>query len=109
MKHDLEETLEYCLTKSILKHKSPDLRGFWCDGITLEDPTPIKNDAILFKGVAFLGSDGQRKFSLSVKLGPEATANYLEGGCKTMVLDLENSTDWYQIHLGDGKVKMDIK
>ena len=66
--------LEYPLTRTFKNTDKPELRGFWCDGVNEPDISSqlnkkFVNDNRQIVTTAWLGTTGQEKYDLVIKLG----------------------------------------
>lgn len=78
---DFCEYLEYLICKAFKHLKSEDVRGFWCDGVLLNQPDNlysqkyvIDNRQVSLK--AFIGKDGQTEHELILLLGNQALSRF---------------------------------
>ena len=74
---DFCEFLEYQICKAFEISENDQIKGFWCDGILLNQPETsysqkfvTENKHALMK--AFIGTDGQTEYELILKFGNKA-------------------------------------
>lgn len=74
---DFCEFLEYQICKAIELSDIDQIKGFWCDGILLNQPETSYSKKIVSKNKqvslkAFIGKDGQTEYELILKFGSTA-------------------------------------
>ncbi len=111
---DFCEYLEYTICKALEHLDNDQIRGFWCDGILLnqQDNTYSQkfvndNKQIILK--AFIGKDGQTEYELTLKFGNKALSRY------TRNLDIKGcvpNTDkqnWFDIDTKRNKIEIQLE
>lgn len=78
---DFCEFLEYELCKAFEHSDNEQIKGFWCDGVLLDQPDSYysqkfvnNNRQVILK--AFIGKDGQTEYELTMKFGNKALSRY---------------------------------
>ena len=78
---DFCEFLEYQICKAIEHSDNEETKGFWCDGVLLNQPDNYysqkfvnDNRQLILK--AFIGKDGQTEWELILKFGNKALSRY---------------------------------
>ncbi|MBL7829377.1 MAG: hypothetical protein JNJ57_22260 [Saprospiraceae bacterium] len=71
------EFLEFELCKAFSLSDNDQIKGFWCDGVLLDQPeNAYSQQAVLdnkqVKLKAYIGKDGQTPYKLTLKFGNEA-------------------------------------
>ena len=78
---DFCEFLEYEICKAFEHLDNDQIKGFWCDGILLNQSDytysqKFVNDNRQVKLKAFVGKDGQTEYELILKFGKKALSRY---------------------------------
>ena len=73
--------LEYEICKALEQSEQENLKGYWCDGVFLNqreqaDAQKFVNDNRQFAFTAFVGKDGQTKYTLILKFGRKALSRF---------------------------------
>ena len=97
------EFLEYELCRAFRQSGNPDVRGFWCDGVVL--PNIDENyfhkqvqDKRCIMLTAWIGTDGQTNYELTIRLGNKALSRYARGLSLKECIP-EDSSDWFTIDI----------
>ncbi len=97
------EFLEYELCRVFRQSDNPEVRGFWCDGVVL----PNIDERYFHKQVqdkrccmlaAWIGTDGQTNYELTLRLGNKALSRYARGLSLKECIPAESS-DWFTIDI----------
>ena len=91
--------LEYHLSRTFENLDEPELRGFWCDGVN-------ENRQIIT--TAWIGTDGQETYHLTLKLGNKALSRYARGLNLNECLPSESSTDWLTVDLEQQTIELQL-
>jgi len=75
------EFLEYEICKAFEYSINEETKGFWCDGVLLSEPDmyysqKFVNDNREIKLKAFIGTDGQSEYELTLKFGNKALSRF---------------------------------
>jgi hypothetical protein len=75
--YDFCEFLEYEICKVLDHFDNEETKGFWCDGVLLNQPDSyysqkVVNDTKQVTLKAFIGKDGQTEYDLTLKFGNKA-------------------------------------
>ena len=95
--------LEYRICHELGKSNNPDVKGFWCDGISWF-PTEIQltkkhvNDKREIETKAWIGKTGQTEFKATIIFGKKALSKYAKGADLTECIpDLDSQAEWIEI------------
>lgn len=96
--------LEYELSKVFSKSADQKIKGFWCDGILLPDSDneiskKYINDRREIVMTAFIGFDGQDRYTLTLKLGNKSLSRYTRGLDIKECIPAVTENDWYDIDI----------
>jgi hypothetical protein len=95
------EYLEYHLTRTLKKSKDDKLNKMWCDGIQPPNSGQLDKRNITRKGQietrAWIGSDGQTEFKLTIKIGEYSLKRLLQSDSLIECVPSDNSTNWLTI------------
>lgn len=108
-KRQFEEELEFALTRSVKRGKSSQLKGFWCDGISLDQSSILKDNVEILEGTAYFGPSGQDRYHINIKLGMDAAGKLHQGENFVANLDLQNYTDWYRVSVPRRTIEVAIE
>ena len=92
---DFCEQLEYALTRAWQQSDDPDVSGFWCDGVLSGGDSLSRHDELIC--TAFAGKDGQERFELILKLGPEAQRLQARGLSLATSIPSTEVDDWIRV------------
>lgn len=107
------EFLEYEICKAIEHSDNDEIKGFWCDGILLNQPDSSysqkfvnDNRQVLLK--AFIGKDGQTEYQLTLKFGNKALSRYARNlDIKECVLNADKQ-NWFDIDTKRNKIEIQL-
>jgi hypothetical protein len=110
---DLCEYLEYEITKSFEYSDNEQIKGFWCDGVLINQPDSnysqkFVNDnrqAIL---KAFIGKDGQTEYELTLKFGNKALSRYARNLDIKECLPNPDKQNWFDIDTKRNKIEIQL-
>jgi hypothetical protein len=107
------EFLEYELCKAF-KHSDNELiKGYWCDGVLLDQPDSYysqkfvsNNRQVTLK--AFIGKDGQTEYELTMKFGNKALSRYARNLDIKECLPNPDKENWFDIDTKRNKIKIQL-
>lgn len=97
--------LEYRLCYELENSTNPNLKGFWCDGISwfpTENQLTKKyvNDNRKIETKAWIGKDGQGEYRATIIFGQKALSKYARGLDLTETIpQLELDSKWIEIDI----------
>ena len=107
--------LEYHLCKTFEKSDRPDIKGFWCDGVSC-NPTSDQqldkksvNDTRKIVTTAWIGKDGQEKYEMTIHFGKHALKKYAKGEEMIECILSAESMDWIDIDIKSKKIELRLK
>ena len=105
--------LEYHLSRTFENSDEPELRGFWCDGVNEPEITAhlnkkFVNDNRQIVTTAWIGTDGQGTYQLTIKLGNKALSRYARGLNLNECLPSSSSTDWLTVDLEQQTIELQL-
>ena len=106
--------LEFRICRELEKSEDPELKGFWCDGISWfpnENQLNKKhvNDKRKIETKAWIGKTGQTEFKATVYFGKKAVSKYARGIELTECIpDLDSQTEWIEIDLKNKRIAIKI-
>jgi len=93
----------------------PELRGFWCDGVS-HIPTPesqlnrkyvTDNRSIVTK--AWLGKDGQGEYKMTIKFGKYSLRRYAKVSDMTDCIPNPESMEWIDIDTKNKTITIELR
>jgi hypothetical protein len=96
--------LEYELSKAFSNSSDQTIKYFWCDGVLLPNSEKdvskkYVNEKREIVTTAFIGSDGQDRYTLIIKFGNKSLSKYARGlDIKECVPDV-TADNWYTIDI----------
>lgn len=110
---DFCEFLEYEICKAIEYTDNVQIKGFWCDGVWLNQPDSsysIKfvndNRQVILK--AFIGKNGQTEYELILKFGNKSLSRYARNlGIKECVPNPDKQ-NWFKIDTKRNKIEIQL-
>jgi hypothetical protein len=105
--------LEYHLSRTFKQSSNPELISFWCDGIILPEfsdaLTKIIKTEKKIVTQAWLGNNGQDKYSMKIFFG-ECSMNNLNNGFSLIdCLPSELIFDWVMVDIENYKIEIQLK
>ena len=97
--------LEYRICHELEKSTDPELKGFWCDGISwlpTEKQLTKKhvNDKRKIETKAWIGKTGQTEFKAIINFGQKALSKYAkEMDLSKCIPDSESKAEWIEIDI----------
>lgn len=110
---DFCEYLEYEICKAFKHSDNDQIKGFWCDGILLNetdssDSHKFVNDHKQVMLKAFIGKDGQTEYELTLKFGNKALSRYARNlDIKECIPDLDKQ-NWFTIDIEQKKIELQL-
>jgi hypothetical protein len=107
--------LEYHLCQTFKNFELQDIKDYWCDGISWDPTQPnqltIKNVCETRRIVteAWIGSDGQDKYEMTVNFGEMALKKYRNGNQMIDCIPSSQTTNWIDIDPNDKKIEIKLK
>ncbi len=104
--------LEYRIYHELEKTKDPELKGFWCDGISwlptgLHLTKKYVNDKRKIETKAWIGKIGQTEFKAIIHFGKKALSKYAKGKDLTECIpDLESQAEWIEIDIENKTIEI---
>lgn len=89
------------------------MNGFWCDGIAMPFidrqlyPKHV-NDTRKIITSAWLGTDGQEKYKMTIRFGPKALSRYARGLDLKVCIPPETSTNWIILNLEEKTITLQL-
>ena len=111
---DFCSRLEYRICFELEQSDDPELKGFWCDGISWrpnEIPLTKKsvNDKRKIETKAWIGKTGQDEYKATIYFGTKALSRYASGTELTdSIPDLESQTDWIEIDIANKTIEIKL-
>ncbi len=107
------EFLEYEICKAFERSDNDQIKGFWCDGVLLNQPDIAyshkfvnDNRQVILK--AFIGKDGQTEYELTLKFGNKALSRYARNlDIKECVTNLDKH-NWFDIDTKRNKIEIQL-
>ncbi|MBP1841010.1 hypothetical protein [Formosa algae] len=106
--------LEFRVCNELEKSTDPELKGFWCDGIswlTTENQLTKKhvNDKRKIETKAWIGKTGQTEFKAIINFGQKALSKYAkEMDLTECIPDLESQAEWIEIDIENKTIKIEL-
>ena len=106
--------LEYRICHELEKSTDPELKGFWCDGISwlpTEKQLTKKhvNDNRKIETKAWIGKTGQTEFRAIINFGKKALSKYAkEMDLTECIPDLESQAEWIEIDIENKILKIEL-
>ena len=99
---DFCEFLEYEICKAFEQSNNDQIKGFWCDGVLLNQPDShysqkFVNDNKQITLKAFIGKDGQTEYELILRFGNKALSRYERNLDIKECVPNHNKQNWFDI------------
>lgn len=107
--------LEYRICHELEKSTDPELKGFWCDGISWN---PTSDNQLTKKSVndtrqivtkAWIGKDGQDEYEMKIRFGKYSLRRYSKGTEMIDCIPSSDSMDWIDIEPEHKKIEIRLK
>lgn len=110
---DFCEFLEYEICKVIELSENDEIKGFWCDGILLNQPDSSYSQKIVNENrqvvlKAFIGKDGQTEYELTLKFGKKALSRYARGLDIKECVPNKDKQNWFDIDTKRNKIDIQL-
>jgi hypothetical protein len=107
------EFLEYEICKAFEHSDNDQIKGFWCDGILLNQPgssysPKYVNDNRQVKLKAFIGKDGQTEYELTLKFGDKALSRYTRDLDIKECVPSPDKQNWFDIDTKRNKIEIQL-
>ena len=110
---DFCEFLEYQICKAIEHSDNSQIKGFWCDGIVLNQPDSSysqksvnNNRQVILK--AFIGKDGQTEYELVLKFGNKALSRFERNLDIKECVPSPDNQNWFTIDTKRKKIEIQL-
>jgi hypothetical protein len=106
--------LEYRIGHELEKSTDPELKGFWCDGVSwfpTEKQLTKKNvnDKRKIETKAWIGKTGQTEFKATVHFGKKALSKYAKDtDLIECIPNLESQAEWIEIDFENKTIKIKL-
>ncbi|MBU8883042.1 hypothetical protein KSK37_08110 [Kaistella sp. DKR-2] len=110
---DFCQFLEYEICKAFEHSDNDQIKGFWCDGILLDQPDSsyspkYVNDNRQVKLKAFIGKDGQDEYELILKFGNKALSRYARNLDIKKCVPSPDKQNWFNIDTERNKIEIQL-
>jgi hypothetical protein len=111
---DFCEFLEYKICKALVHSDNDQIKGFWCDGVLLNQPDNTYSqefikDSKQIKLKAFIGNDGQTEYELTLKFGNRALIRFAKNlDIKECVPSPENH-NWFALDTEQNRIEIQLE
>lgn len=99
---DFCDFLEFELCKALELSDNDQIKGFWCDGVLLDQPenayskqAVLDHKQVILK--AFIGKDGQTPYELTLKFGDKALNRFALNLDIKACLPSPDKPNWFEI------------
>jgi hypothetical protein len=110
---DFCEFLEYEICKALEHSDNDQIKGFWCEGVLLNQPDNSysqkfvnDNKQILLK--AFIGIDGQTEYELTLKFGNKALSRFARNLDIKECVPRPDKQNWFDIDTKQNKIEIQL-
>lgn len=110
---DFCEFLEYEICKAFEHSENEEIKGFWCDGVLLNQPANAysqkfvnDNRQIILK--AFIGKDGQKEYELTLKFGSKALSRFARNLDIKECVPNPGKPNWFNIDINLNKIEVQL-
>ncbi|MEK6153986.1 hypothetical protein WIW50_12025 [Flavobacteriaceae bacterium 3-367] len=105
--------LEYRICHELEKSDDPNLKGFWCDGISwfpdIQSTKKHLNDKRKIETKAWIGKAGQDVYQATIHFGKKALSNYAKGKeLSECIPGLESQAEWIEIDVGNKTIEIKL-
>ena len=106
--------LEYRICHELEKSTDPELKGFWCDGISWL-PTEYQlnkkhvNDKRRIETKAWIGKTGQTEYKATIHFGKRSLSKYAKGMDLTeSIPELESQSEWIEMDIENKTIEIKL-
>jgi hypothetical protein len=110
---DFCEYLEYAICKVFKQSNNDQIKGFWCDGVLLNQPDITysqkfvnDNRKVILK--AFIGNDGQTEYELTLKFGHKALSRFARNLDLKECVPNPDKQNWFDIDPKRNKIEIQL-
>jgi hypothetical protein len=104
--------LEYHLCRTFQNSPDKRLRWFGCDGVSMPLNSQLSIESIArtkkIKTLAWMEVNGQYKYEMTIKFGPDAVKKYMEGVSLIDCLPSEESLDWVTLDIEKKTIELQL-
>ena len=106
--------LEYRICQELEKSTDPELKGFWCDGVSwfpTENHLTKKNmkDKRKIETKAWIGKTGQTEYKATIYFGKRALSKYAKGMDLTeSIPELESQSEWIELDIENKTIEIKL-
>ncbi|MGB3453048.1 MAG: hypothetical protein WBA59_04395 [Moheibacter sp.] len=110
---DFCEFLEYEICKAFEHSDNEQIKGFWCDGVLLNQPDnfysqKFANDNRQITLKAFIGKDGQTEYELTLKFGNKSLSRFARNLTIKECLPKPDKQNWFDIDTKLNKIEIQL-
>lgn len=110
---DFCEFLEYEICKVLEHTDNEETKGFWCDGVLLNQPDnyysqKFVNDNRRVTLKAFIGKDGQAEYELTLKFGNKALSRFARNLDIKECVPNPDKQNWFDIDTKRNKIEIQL-
>jgi len=110
---DFCEFLEYVICKAFEHSDNDQMKGFWCDGVVLNQPDSsysqkFVNDNRQITLKAFISKDGQTEYELTLKFGNKALSRYSRNLDIKECVPNTDKHNWFDIDTKRNKIEIQL-
>lgn len=107
------EFLEYEICKAFEHSNDDRIKGFWCDGVLLNQPDnaysqKFVNDNRQVTLKAFIGEDGQTEYELTLKFGNKALSRFARNLDINQCIPNPDRLNWLDIDTEVNKIVIQL-
>ena len=110
---DFCEFLEYAICKAFEHSDNDQIKGFWCDGILLNQDDSFysqkfvnDNKQVTLK--AFLGKNGQTVYEMTLKFGNKSLSRYARNIDIKECVPSPHKPNWFNIDTDRNKIEIQL-
>lgn len=110
---DFCEFLEYKICKALEHSDNDQIKGFWCDGVLLNQPDnsysqKFVNDNRQITLKAFIGKNGQVEYELTLKFGNKALSQFAKNLNLKDCIPMSTKPNWFNIDTQQNKIEIQL-
>jgi len=109
---DFRNYLEYHLCRAFRNSPDKRLRWFGCDGVDKPQNSQLSIESITkskkIETLAWMEVNGQARYEMIIKLGPDAIKNYMEGLSLIECLPSDESLDWVILDIEKKTIELQL-
>lgn len=110
---DFCEFLEYEICKAFEHSNDEQIKGFWCDGVLLSQPSNTYsqksvNDNRQITLKAYIGKDGQTEYELTLKFGNKALCRFARNLDIKECVPNTDIRNWFNIDIKQNKIEIQL-